>query len=87
MDSNPLVIQSVYTDGLMLSVYTDWIIDGIYRFFKKKQFDDVEVFGGDFTDGMTEGFKLGSPYSDVTNSPSELLIEAPIEIFHRWSHR
>jgi len=43
----------------------------------------VEVFAGDFTDGMIEGFKLGSPYSDVTNSPSELLIEAPTEVFHR----
>ena len=25
--------------------------------FFKKQFNDVEVFAGDFTDRMTEGFK------------------------------
>jgi hypothetical protein len=43
----------------------------------------MEVFAGDFTDGMTEGFKPGSLYSDVTNSPSELLMEAPTEVFHR----
>jgi hypothetical protein len=74
MDTIPSVIQLVYTDGLMLSVYTDRITDEIYRiFFKKKmQFDDMTVFAGDFTDGMIEGFKLESPYSDVTNSPLEL---------------
>jgi len=32
----------------------------------------VEVFAGDFTDGITEGFKLAAPYSDVIDSPSEL---------------
>jgi hypothetical protein len=29
----------------------------------------MEVFAGDFTDGITEGFKPGSSYSNVTNSP------------------
>jgi hypothetical protein len=53
----------------MLSVYTDDIIDGIYR-IKKKRFDDVEIFAGDFSDRITEGCKPGSPYSDVTNSSS-----------------
>jgi hypothetical protein len=42
------------------------------EFFLKKQYDDVEIFAGDFTDGMTEGFKSGSSYSDVTHSLSEL---------------
>jgi hypothetical protein len=46
---------------------------------KKKRFDDVEVFAADLTDGLTEGFKTGSPYSDVTNSPSELPMESPTE--------
>jgi hypothetical protein len=29
------------------------------------------IFLDDFTDGMTEGFKPGYPYSDVTLSPTE----------------
>jgi len=37
----------------------------------------VEVFAGDFTDGITEGFKPAAPYSDVTDSPSELPTESP----------
>ena len=60
MDTIPSIIQLVYTDGLMLSVYTDWITDEIYR-IKKKQFDDVAAFGGNFTNEMTEGFRLESP--------------------------
>jgi hypothetical protein len=39
----------------------------------------VEVFAGDFTDGIIEGFKPGSPYNDMTDSPSELLTESPTE--------
>jgi hypothetical protein len=31
-----------------------------------------KFFAGDFTNGMIERFKLGSPYSDVTHSPLEL---------------
>ena len=71
MDTIPSVIQLVYTDRLMLSVYTDWITDEIYKkkFKKKMQFDDMAVFAGNFTDGMTGEFKLESLYSDVTNSP------------------
>jgi len=37
----------------------------------------MEVFAGDFIDGITEGFKPGSPYSDVIKSPSELPTEPP----------
>ena len=37
----------------------------------------MEVFVGDFTDELTEGLKPGSPYSDVTNSSSELPMESP----------
>jgi hypothetical protein len=61
----------------MRSVYTDGITNEIYRFFKKMWFADVEVFAGDFTYGITEGFKQGSPYSGVTNLPSELPTEPP----------
>jgi len=39
----------------------------------------MEVFTGDFTDGMIEGFKPGSPYSDVTNSQLEWPTESPTE--------
>ena len=47
-----------------------------YSEFKKNWFVDVEVFAGDFTDGITKGFKLGSQYNDLTNSPSEFQIES-----------
>jgi hypothetical protein len=43
----------------------------------------VEVFASDFIDGITEGFKLGAPYSDVTDSPSELPTESPTEVCRR----
>jgi hypothetical protein len=36
----------------------------------------MTIFASDFTDGITEGFKLGSSYSDVTNSPSEVPTES-----------
>jgi hypothetical protein len=36
----------------------------------------MAVFAGDFTDEIIEGFKLGSPYSEVTNSPSKLPTES-----------
>jgi hypothetical protein len=32
----------------------------------------VEVFAGDFTDGITERFKTAALYGDVTDSPFEL---------------
>jgi hypothetical protein len=35
----------------------------------------MKVFAGDFTDKITEGFKPGASYSDVTDSPSELPTE------------
>jgi hypothetical protein len=50
-----------------------------YSKLKKSWFADVEVFAGDFTDGITERFKLGSPYSDVTDSPSEWQTKSPTE--------
>ena len=37
----------------------------------------MEFFAGDFTHKITKGFKSGSPYNDVTNSPSELPMESP----------
>jgi hypothetical protein len=43
----------------------------------------VEVFAGDFTDGITEGFKRGALYSDVIDSPSELPMESPTEVCYR----
>jgi hypothetical protein len=61
-----------------MSIYTDGITNGI-DIIKKTRFDDVEVFTGDFTNGLTEGFKTRSPYSDVTNSLSEWPMEPPIE--------
>jgi hypothetical protein len=49
---------SVFPDGIILLVYTDSITDGLFRILKKKHVDDVEVFAGDFTNEITEGFKL-----------------------------
>jgi len=71
----------------------NWV--GIYRLnyrrniynVKKKRFDDVEVFAGDFTDGLPKGFKPRSPYNDMTNSPSDLLTESPTEWVCRCFHR
>jgi len=37
---------------------------------------------GDFTDEITEGFKSGSPYSDMSTSSVELPSESQKEIFH-----
>ena len=37
----------------------------------------MAVFAGDFTDGITEGFKMAAPYGDVTDSPFELLTNSP----------
>jgi hypothetical protein len=50
------------------------------EFKKKRRFADVELFTGDFTNEITEGFKPESPCNDVTNSPSELSMESPTEI-------
>jgi hypothetical protein len=50
-----------------------------YSKLKKKLFANVEIFAADFTDGITEGFKPEYPYSDVTNSPSELPMDSPSE--------
>jgi hypothetical protein len=49
-----------------LSVYTDRFSDGV-------------VTSADFTDGMTEGFKLRYLYNDVALSPMESLTE----VIHR----
>jgi len=35
----------------------------------------MEVFADNFIDGITERFKPGSPYSEVTLSPSESSME------------
>jgi hypothetical protein len=51
--------------------------DRIFRIKEKGWFADVEVFAGDFTDRITEGFKTAAPYGDVTNSPFELPTESP----------
>jgi len=78
MNTILFVIQLVYTNGILQSVYTDEITDKISR-IKKRRFADMKLFVGDFTDRITEGFKPGFPYSDVTNSPSELSMESPTE--------
>jgi hypothetical protein len=43
----------------------------------------VEVFASDFTDRIIEGFKPGSPYIEVTDSPSELPTESPTKVLRR----
>jgi len=32
---------------------------------------------GDFTDGITEGFKMADPYGDVTDSPFNMPTKSP----------
>jgi hypothetical protein len=46
-----------------------------YIEFKKKDGSLTWKFLRAITDGITKGFKLGSLYSDVTNSPSEMSTE------------
>ena len=70
------IIQSLYTDEIIRSVYTYGITDGIFRIKKNGLFADLEVFASDFIDGLTKGFKSGDLYSDVTDSPSDLPTES-----------
>jgi len=37
----------------------------------------VEVFAGDFTDEITEGFKMVASYGDVTDLPFEMSTKSP----------
>jgi len=37
----------------------------------------VEIFAGDFIDGIIEGFKTADLYGDVTDSPFEMPTELP----------
>jgi len=48
-----------------------------YSYLKKRRVTDVELFVSDFTDRITKGFKPGSLYSDVIDSPLELPMESP----------
>jgi len=43
-----------------------------YVELKKRQFADMDVYASDFSDGITEGFKMADPYGDVPCLPSEL---------------
>ena len=77
MDVNPLVMLSVFTNKIIMSVYN--IPTKLPRNYlelkkKKNQVDDVEVFAGDFIDRITEGFKPGSSYDDVTSSSTKSLM-------------
>jgi len=82
-DVNPLVMMSVFIDGIILLVYTDRITEGLFRMLKIKYVNDVEVFAGDFTNKITEGSKPGFSYSDVTLSLAESPRESSMKIFHR----
>jgi hypothetical protein len=46
MESFPSVIQSVYTNEILRSVYTDGITDGMFR-IKKRRFANLTL-GKDF---------------------------------------
>jgi hypothetical protein len=43
----------------------------------------MKDFVGDFTNEITERFKPGSPYDDVTPSPSKSLMESSMEYFRQ----
>jgi len=71
IDLNPCIAKIVgrYQQNY-ISVYTDRILDEIYKKkIKKKQCNDVKVFTGNFTNEIKEGFKLESPYNNVSSSP------------------
>jgi len=71
------VISPVYTDGHIRLVFINGMIDKIFKIKKKRRFADMEVFAGDFTDGIIEEFKTAAPYSDMTDSPFEMPTESP----------
>ena len=58
----PSVIRSVSTDGIKPSVITDRITDGKSELLKKGRVPEAEVFAGDFSDRITDGFKTYDPY-------------------------
>jgi hypothetical protein len=70
------VISSVYTDGQILSVYTDGITDEMLRIKKKGGSLTWRLLRAFFTDEITEGFKTSAPYGDVTDSPMTMLTES-----------
>ena len=76
MDFFPSVIPPVYINRHIQSIFTDGMTDRIFG-IKKRWFADVEVFAGDFTDGLIEGFKIAAPYGDVTDSPFNMPTESP----------
>jgi hypothetical protein len=50
---------------------------------KTKQCDDVDVFVDDFIEKISERFKPGSSYNDVSTSPAELPSESYMKILCR----
>jgi hypothetical protein len=73
----------IYRRNNYVGIYRHNYRGTIKNFAKKKQVDDVEVFASNFTNEITEGFKPGFLYSDVTLSPTESPRESPTEIFRQ----
>jgi hypothetical protein len=48
----------------------------ICKIKKKRWFADMEVFAGDFSNGITKGFKTADPYDDVTDSSFNMPTES-----------
>ena len=72
MEFFSFVIPLVCTGRLLRSVFTNVMTERIFRIKKKRQFTNMKVFVGDFTNRITKGFKMAALYDDVTNSPFEL---------------
>ena len=73
----PSMISSVYTDGNIQSVVTNWITDGMFRIKKKNGSLTWRFLRVIFSDGIIKGFKTEALYGDVTGSPFQMLMEFP----------
>ena len=71
----PSFCRYILTNTFGWYLLTEWRTK--YLELKKRRFANVEVFAGDFTDGITEGFKTAASYDDVTDSPFEMPTESP----------
>jgi hypothetical protein len=69
----------LYRRNKFVGIYRPYHRQIIQFFGMLQRCDDVNFFSDAYTDGMTEGFKPGSPYSDVAHSPVESPTGIPME--------
>ena len=78
--------RSIPTEYFRRYISTEWPTEYI-EFWNKEIVWWRGIFSDDFIDGVTEGFKPGSPYSDMAHSPSDLPTDIPTGRVRQWFHR